>query len=80
MDVKFTKLGGSVAVVVPAAVARDLKIKPNAVGTLHVSGNTMSIAVGRPKYTLDDLLAQSPKKIPIDNQFDRAKPVGKETI
>jgi len=78
--VKFEKIGGSLAMVLPESVVRDLGIKENASGELTVTGNTISVVVGQPKYSLAQLLKESPDELPIDQDFERTKPVGREKI
>jgi antitoxin ChpS len=58
------KVGGSVMMAVPPVVLELLDLKPGAEVGMDVDGERLVIrAKKKPRYTLDDLLAQSaPKK------------------
>jgi antitoxin ChpS len=78
------KVGGSIMLVVPPALLDILHLRPGAkVGLAVKSGRLVVEPQQRPRYTLDELLAQCDPKAP-RNKEERAwlddKPVGGELI
>jgi antitoxin ChpS len=76
------KVGGSVMLAVPPALLELLQLQPGStVGVTVKSGRLIVHPQRRPRYTLDDLLAQCHPKAR-RNQRDRewldSKPVGRE--
>jgi antitoxin ChpS len=76
------KVGGSVMVAVPPAVLDLLNLHAGSVVGLDVDGERLVIQPQRkPRYTLDELLAQCDFSLPIpaeDRQWVDAAPVGNE--
>jgi antitoxin ChpS len=78
------KVGGSVMLAVPPALLDILQLRPGAkVGLAVRSGRLVVEPQQRPRYTLEELLAQCNPKAP-RNKEDRewldSKPVGGELI
>jgi antitoxin ChpS len=78
------KVGGSVMVAVPPALLDILRLRPGAKVGIAISGGRLIVEPQkRPRYTLDELLAQCNRKAPRAKQ-DRAwlhdKPAGGELI
>ncbi len=78
------KVGGSVMLAVPPALLDILHLGPGArVGVTVESGRLVVEPRKRPRYTLDQLLAQCNRKAARtkeERQWLRAKPVGGELI
>jgi antitoxin ChpS len=82
------KVGGSVMLAVPPALLNILQLQPGAqVGIAVESGRIIVEPHSRPRYSLDDLLAQcnpkarSPKRSPKqEREWIAGKPVGRELI
>lgn len=76
------KVGGSVMLTVPSAVLDLLDLQVGSVVGMDVDGQRLVIQPRRkPRYTLDDLLAQCKAKAPItakDRQWIDVDPVGRE--
>lgn len=75
-------LGGSVALTLPKQLLKALSLESgSAVDITLERGKLIVSPKKRPKYTLDELLAQCEgKKFRIDKAWDQAAPVGKEVI
>jgi antitoxin ChpS len=76
------KVGGSVMLVVPPALLDVLHLRPGAKVGLDVRGGQL-VVEPRPRYTLDELLAQcSPRarRGRQDREWLDSKPVGGELI
>lgn len=78
------KVGGSVMLAIPPALLDILQLRPGVkVGIAIESGRLVVEAHQRPRYTLDELLAQcNPKaaRTKEDREWLRNKPVGAELI
>jgi antitoxin ChpS len=78
------KVGGSIMLAVPPALLDVLRLQPGArVGIAIESGRLIVKPQKRPRYTLDELLAQCKPKPPrarADKQWLDSKPVGRELI
>jgi antitoxin ChpS len=78
------KVGGSVMLAVPPAVLDMLRLRAGATVGLIVDGNRLIVEPQpRPRYTLDELLAQcDPSAEPPDEDRDwlDAKPAGSELL
>lgn len=76
------KVGGSTMLAVPPALLDVLNLKPGAEVALTVDAGRLVVAPqARPRYTLDELLAQcQPKerRTAEDKAWLDAKPVGRE--
>ena len=78
------KVGGSVMLAVPPALLDILRLRPGAQVSIAIeSGRLVVEPRQRPRYTLDELLAQCNPKAP-RNKEDRAwlseKPAGAEIL
>jgi len=78
------KVGGSVMLAVPPALLDILRLRPGAqVGIAIESGRLVVEPQQRPRYTLDELLAQcNPKKARTkeDRDWLSSKPTGAEIL
>lgn len=78
------KVGGSVMLAVPPALLEILRLRPGAqVGIAIESGRLIVEPQQRPRYTLDELLAQcNPKKARTkeDREWVSDKPKGAEIL
>ncbi len=78
------KVGGSVMLAVPRAVLDVLGLRPGAkVGIAIERGRLVVEPPKRPRYTLDELLAQCDSKArrtKADREWLENKPVGRELI
>jgi antitoxin ChpS len=78
------KVGGSVMLAVPPALLEILRLRPGAqVGIAIESGRLVVEPQQRPRYTLDELLAQcNPKKARTreDHDWLSSKPAGAEIL
>ena len=78
------KVGGSVMLAVPRAVLDNLGLRPGAkVGIAIERGRLVVEPPKRPRYTLDELLAQCDSKArrtKEDREWLANKPVGRELI
>jgi antitoxin ChpS len=76
------KVGGSVMLTIPSAVLDLLDLQVGSVVGMDVDGQRLVIQPRKkPRYTLDDLLAQCKAKAPItskDRQWIDVDPVGRE--
>jgi antitoxin ChpS len=78
------KVGGSVMLAVPPALLEILHLKPGAkVGVAVKSGRLVVEPQARPRYTLDELLAECDPKAPRSREerdWLAGKPTGGELI
>jgi antitoxin ChpS len=78
------KVGGSIMLAVPPALLDLLRLRPGVkVGIAVESGRLVVEPHQRPRYTLDELLAQCHPKAAHskeDRKWLRGKPVGRELI
>ena len=78
------KVGGSVMLAVPPALLNVLRLRPGTKVELAVEGGRLVVAPRqRPRYTLDELLAQCNPKAPRgreEREWLDAEPVGRELI
>jgi antitoxin ChpS len=78
------KVGGSVMLAVPPALLDMLQLRPGAKVGLAVQGGRLIVEPQpRPRYTLEELLAQCNPKAPRskeDREWLDSKPVGRELI
>jgi antitoxin ChpS len=78
------KVGGSVMLAVPPALLDILHLRPGArVGITVESGRLVVEPRKRPRYTLDELLAQCNRKVPRtkeEREWLEDKPAGGELI
>jgi antitoxin ChpS len=78
------KVGGSIMLAVPPALLDLLRLRPGVkVGVTVENGRLVVEPRQRPRYTLDELLAQCDPKAPRgkkDREWLRGKPAGGELI
>jgi antitoxin ChpS len=78
------KVGGSVMLAVPPALLDILQLRPGAKVGLAVQGGRLVVEPQqRPRYTLEELLAQCNPKAPRskkEREWLNSKPVGRELI
>jgi antitoxin ChpS len=80
------KVGGSVMLAVPPAILDQLQLKAGATVGLAVEGDKLILkAQKRPKYTVEELLAQCDYSAPLERteeelEWLNAPPVGRELI
>jgi antitoxin ChpS len=83
-ETNLRKVGGSVMLAVPPALLDILHLRPGAkVGLTVESGRLVVEPEPRPRYTLDELLAQCNPKARMrkeGREWLDAKPVGRELI
>ncbi len=76
------KVGGSVMLAVPPVVLDMLRLKAGATVALAVNGERLIVETPeKPRYTLDELLAQCDAKAPLtkeDRNWIGLAPVGRE--
>jgi antitoxin ChpS len=80
---RLRKVGGSVMLAVPPSMLETLGLAPNkTVGLVVVDGELIVKSV-RPRYSLDELLAQCDPEAPMsdeDREWLDTPPVGRESI
>jgi antitoxin ChpS len=78
------KVGGSVMLAVPPAILELLHLSPGATVGVAIDGSRLIIeAYPRPRYTLEELLAQCDTSAEVsaeDREWLDAKPVGGELL
>ena len=78
------RVGGSVMLAVPPALLDLLKLRAGASVDMGIEGGRLIVAPRiRPRYSLDELLAQCNQTAPADNgdrAWLEAKPVGNELL
>jgi antitoxin ChpS len=81
---RLRKVGGSVMLAVPPALLDTLRLRPGAkVGIAVESGRLIVEPQKRPRYTLDELLAQCDAKAALsaeEREWLEDKPVGGELL
>jgi len=81
---KLRKVGGSVMLAVPPALLNVMDLQAGAEVSLAVEGGRLMVEPQqRPRYTLDELLAQcdaSAEQTAEDREWFDAKPVGGELL
>ena len=76
------KVGGSVMLAVPPALLDVLELRAGANVRIGIEDGRLVVAVPRPRYTLDELLAQCDENAAdeVDGAWLDARPVGKELL
>ena len=77
------KVGGSVMLAVPPVIIDLLHLRAGATVSLAVDGDRLIVEPQRPRYTLDELLAQcdaSARRTSKDREWLAAKPAGGELL
>lgn len=81
---RLRKVGGSVMVAIPPGLLDELDLKPDASVDMTVkSGKLLLEASARPRFTLDELLAQCRPAAPMDadeREWLESPPAGREII
>ena len=80
MKLSIQKWGTSAAVRLPSAMLAQLGVKIGDAFTVEVSARQAVLRAAKPRYTLDELLAQCDPNAPAPDLggWDDAKPVGQE--
>ena len=78
------KVGGSVMMAIPPAVLDILNLEAGSAVTLAVDDERLVVEPPRkPRYTLEQLLAQGKRKVPLtkeDREWLDSAPVGRELL
>lgn len=83
MNVVIAKWGNSLGLRLPRAVAEQLGLAPGQSVEVRAEGARLVVEPSRPRYTLEELLAQCNPKAPrskADRAWTRSRPVGRELI
>lgn len=81
MQLTLRRSGGSLVMTVPKAYIEQNQLHDGSSVDLIVDGDRLIISAPRkPKYTLEELLAQMPEGLPRDEVWDDMAPVGQEII
>jgi antitoxin ChpS len=83
MHVLLAKWGNSLGLRLPRALAEQLGLEPGQSVEVHAEGNRLVVEPSRPRYTLEELLAQCDPKAPLpktDRDWTRSPPAGRELI
>ena len=76
------KVGGSVMLAVPPALLDVLELRAGANVRIGIEGGRLFVAAPRPRYTLEELLAQCDENAEddVDRAWLEARPVGRELL
>jgi len=75
------RAGGSLVMTVPRAFVEQNQLQEGAKVDLLLEGTRMTVSVPRkPRYKLEELLAEMPGKLPRVEGWDAMRPVGKEVL
>lgn len=75
------RAGGSLVMTVPKAFVEQNQLQEGAKVDLLLEGSRMTISVPRkPRYKLEELLAEMPGELPRVEGWDAMRPVGKEVL
>ncbi|MGB7650979.1 MAG: antitoxin [Gallionella sp.] len=78
---KLYAQGGSIALTIPRALLNSIGLNSGAQVNIEADGKHLVISPARPKYTLDELLAQCEgDRFTIDKEWDRMPAVGCELL
>lgn len=77
MQAAVAKWGNSLAVRLPAQVAREINVTEGSQVDLTVQDGSVMIRVARPRYKLSELLANS-TPVEVTDEIDFGEPVGQE--
>jgi antitoxin ChpS len=83
MQVLIAKWGNSLGLRLPRAVADQLGLTPGQSVEVRAEGDRLVVERARPRYTLEELLAECDPKAPLpraDREWTRSRPVGRELI
>lgn len=79
MQTALAKWGNSYAIRVPANVAKELNLEVGAPLNMEVGASGLMITVAKPRYTLDELVAQMRPECQHEEYF-ADRPVGAEVV
>ncbi len=77
------KVGGSVMMTVPPVLLQSLQLEAGATVALEIEGDRLTIKADRPRYTVEELLADYDSSSPLtdeEREWLDAPPVGREII
>ena len=75
------RAGGSLVMTVPKAFVEQNQLQEGAKVDVLLEGTRMTVSVPRkPRYKLEELLAEMPGKLPRVEGWDAMRPVGKEVL
>jgi len=75
------RAGGSLVMTVPRAFVEQNQLQEGAKVDLLLEGTRMTVSVPRkPRYKLEELLAEMPGKLPRAEGWDAMRPAGKEVL
>jgi antitoxin ChpS len=80
---RLRKVGGSVMLAVPPSMLDTLGLAPNKIVGLDVVAGELIVKPARPRYALDELLAQCDPETPMsreDREWLDTPPAGRESI
>ena len=80
---RLRKVGGSVMLAVPPSMLETLGLAPNTTVGLDVVAGELIVKPARPRYSLDELLAQCDPDASMsdeDREWLDAPPVGRELV
>jgi antitoxin ChpS len=80
---KLRKVGGSTMLAIPPAVLKALDLSADATVEMAVENRSLVVKPARPRYTLEELLAQCDPTAPMaeeDRQWLASPPVGREEL
>lgn len=74
------RAGGSLVITVPKAFVEQNQLHDGSQVALLMNGNTLTLSAPapRPRYRLQDLLAEMPEELPMVPGWDELASVGKE--
>lgn len=76
---RLRKSGGSLVMTIPKAFVEQNRLGEGAVVKLQLKGKELTIkARTRPRYRLDDLMAEMPDGLPMAEGWDDMIPAGQE--
>ena len=80
MKLKIESCGNGAAVKLPESLLQQLAVGIGDSVDVSINGNVITLSRIKPKYKLEDLLAQCQPGPPIMEDWDKMPPVGKEII
>lgn len=78
MKLIIQKWDNGAAIKLPGLMLEQLGVKIGDSIEVQVQTNTLTLNVAKPRYKLDDLLAQMPEGLPMVDSWDEILPVCKE--
>jgi antitoxin ChpS len=75
------RAGGSLIMTVPKTYIEQNQLQDGSQVELTLSGSVLTInAASKPRYKLDDLMAEMPESLPLVEGWDEMAAIGKEII